>query len=89
MVEVEFVGEWEEYIHELGAREYLEEISRRAPREWEERLAGQVEPWDERFRAATVEKKTPHLAPLSGEACWVHYRTPRSWRRPSEDLGLL
>ena len=34
IVEVEYVGEWEEYTHELMARDYLEELARRSPAEW-------------------------------------------------------
>jgi hypothetical protein len=31
IIEVEYVGEWEEYTHELMARDYLGELARRSP----------------------------------------------------------
>jgi hypothetical protein len=92
IIEVGFVGEWEEYTHELGAREYLEEIRRRAPGEWDERLASKVEPWDERFRAATVKEEKLHPLQLDGEPepGWWQYRRPRHWRSPASEVsGLL
>jgi hypothetical protein len=30
IVEVGYEGEWEEYVHELGARDYLDELVRRS-----------------------------------------------------------
>src|SRR6266511_1602706 len=60
IVEVEYVGEWEEYTHELVARDYLEELARRSPAEWASHVETEVAPWDERVRAATVEEESPH-----------------------------
>jgi hypothetical protein len=86
IVEVGYVGEWEEYTHELMARDYMSEIIRLSPSSRpmvEEDLA----PWDERFRAATIEGEKPHLPMAKGEAGWWQYRSPRVWRQPaSEEL---
>jgi hypothetical protein len=84
IVEVGYVGEWEEYTHELMARDYMSEIVRLSPNSGpkvEEDLA----PWDERFRAATIEEEKPHLPMANGEAGWWQYRSPRKWRRPASE----
>ena len=86
IVEVEFVGEWEDYTNELMAREYLAQIRLRASGEWEKRLRGKVEPWDERFTSATAEEAEPHLELQDGIGGWWWYRTPRRWRRPTANL---
>ena len=54
IVEVGYVGEWEEYTHELMARDYLNELARRSPDYGAEVVEREVAIWDERFRAATV-----------------------------------
>jgi hypothetical protein len=88
IIEVEYVGEWEDFAHELIAREYLEELSRRSPKEWVQRIERAVNPWDERFREATVAETEPHLPNLAGEAGWWQFRSPRRWRKPaSEELA--
>jgi hypothetical protein len=87
IVEVGYVGEWEEYTNELTARDYLEELMRRSPGS-RSAIEGDLRLWDHRFRAATVEEEKPHLPPLEGDPGWWQYRSPRSWRRPaSEELG--
>jgi hypothetical protein len=87
IVEVGYVGEWEEYTNELTARDYLEELMRRSPGS-RFAIEEDLRLWDDRFRAATVEEEKPHLPPLEGEPGWWQYRSPRSWRRPaSEELG--
>ena len=90
IVEVGYVGESEEYVHELGARDYLEQLARRSPGYGAAHVQEQVAPWDERFRAATVEEAAAHLSPQHGEPGWWQHRSPRNWQRPaSEELGLL
>lgn len=87
IIEVEYVGEWEEYTHELMAREYLGELARRSPAAWASYVQTAVTPWDERFRAATVEEERPHVPQADGEPGWWQYRSPRCWRQPaSEEL---
>jgi hypothetical protein len=90
IMEVGYVGEWEEYTNELMAREYLDELARRSPGYAAQRVAELVAPWDDRFKAATVEEEKPHLPPVEGEAGWWQYRSPRKWWTPAgEELGLL
>jgi hypothetical protein len=87
IIEVEYVGEWEEYTHDLMARDYLDELARRSPAEWASHIETEVAPWDQRFRAATVQEHRAHLPPLEGEPGWWQYRSPRRWKRPaSEEL---
>jgi hypothetical protein len=59
IVEVGYVGEWEEYTHELMARDYLNELARRSPDYGAEVVEREVAIWDERFRAATVVEAAP------------------------------
>jgi hypothetical protein len=84
IVEVGYVGEWEEYAHELVARDYLDEVAQRAPRE-QARIAEDLSGWDERFRAATVPEAKPHLPITEGRIGWWQYRSPREWRRPAAE----
>jgi len=87
IVEVGYVGEWEEYTHELMARDYLDEIGRLSPSS-RPTIEDDLAVWDDRFRAATVEAEKPHLPPLDGEPGWWQSRSPRKWRRPAtEELG--
>jgi hypothetical protein len=89
IIEVGYVGEWEEYTHELMARDYLHELMRLSSSS-RAALEQDVAIWDERFRNATIEEQTPHLAPLHGDAGWWQFRSPRNWRQPAyEELGLL
>jgi hypothetical protein len=83
-VEVGYVGEWEEYAHELVARDYLDEVAQRAPSE-QARIAEALSVWDERFRAATVQEAKPHLPITEGRIGWWQYRSPREWRRPASE----
>src|SRR5207302_11473114 len=64
LVEIGYEGEWEEYTNELTARDYLDEVRRRSGSDWPQRFDEEIAPWDERFRAATVEEAEPHLPPL-------------------------
>jgi hypothetical protein len=82
IIEVGYVGVWEEYAHELMARDYLEELSRRAPRWWAKDIAKQVAPWDERFRAATEQTEKAQLIPEDGNPGWRQFRVPRRWEEP-------
>jgi hypothetical protein len=81
IVEVGYDGMWEEYTLDLMTREYIDELCRRLPGRWSLRFADWIGPWDERFRAATVEESTPHFPSLEGEhePGWWWYRTPRVW----------
>jgi hypothetical protein len=89
IVEVGYVGEWEEYTHELTARDYLDDLMRRSPGS-RVAIEEDVRRWDDRFRAATVEEEKPHLPPLEIEPGWWQYRSPRQWRRPAtEELESL
>jgi hypothetical protein len=81
IVEVGYVGEWEEYTNELTARDYLDELIRLSPHS-REAIEEDLAIWDSRFREATVEEDTPHLAMLDGRAGWWQYRSPRKWRKP-------
>jgi hypothetical protein len=86
IVEVGYYGEGAEYVHELWARQYLAELKGRSGEGWPERWDAMIEPWDERFRAATVEKEEPLLPPLDGGAVeWWQYRIPKVWTVPSLD----
>ena len=86
IVEVGYVGEWEEYVHELAARDYLDEVAHRAP-SMRGKIEEDLELWDERFRAATVEEDKPHLPLTEGRIGWWQYRSPRVWRqRATEEL---
>jgi hypothetical protein len=85
ITEVEYVGEREEWVHELMARDYLAEIRARSGPDWKARQDELVSPWDERFRAATSEEAEPHLRLTSGEAGWWQFRSPRRWRRPASE----
>jgi hypothetical protein len=89
VIEVGYEGEWEEYTHELLARDYLDELARRSGSYGAARVEEKVGPWDERFRAATVEEKEPHLPPMRGEPGWWQYRSPRKWRIPSRERDAL
>src|SRR5882762_11612213 len=88
IVEVGYVGEWEEYAHELMARDYLEELARRSPSS-REMIEDEVSLWDDRFRAATEENDEPWLRTLDGEPGWWQYRSPRNWKRPASELLTL
>jgi hypothetical protein len=89
IVEVGYVGEWEEYAHELTARDYIDEVAHRAP-SMREKIEDELAVWDERFRAATVQEAKPHLPITEGRVGWWQYRSPRDWRRPaSEELARL
>jgi hypothetical protein len=88
IAEVEYVGEWEEWIFELMARDYLDEVRRRSGPDWTARHDALLGPWDERFKGATVTEPKPHLSTTSGDIGWWQYRSPRRWRRPgSEELS--
>src|SRR2546428_12963261 len=84
IVEVGYVGEWEEYVHELMARDYVDEVIRLSPGS---RLAIEedLRVWDQRFRAATVEEEKPHLPMSEGRVGWLQDRCPRSWPRPAPE----
>jgi hypothetical protein len=84
IVEVEYVGEWEEYANELTARDYIDELARRCPGE-APRIEGHVALWDERFLAATVRQEKPWLRLRDGEAGWWMYRRPKRWRQPARE----
>jgi hypothetical protein len=89
IVEVGYVGEWEEYASELSAREYLDEVAHRAPT-MRQKIEADLAQWDERFRAATVEEVKPHLPLTDGRVGWWQYRSPRQWRKPAtEELQEL
>jgi hypothetical protein len=79
-------------VHELAAREYLDEVARRAPTA-RQKIDADLGHWDERFRAATVEEPDPHLPMREGPAGWWQYRSPRHSRRPAteelEALGII
>jgi hypothetical protein len=85
LAEVGYVGEWEEWAHELMAREYLAEIGRRSPGYGAQRVAEKVAPWDERFRAATVEEAEPYIVRPPEVAEWWWYRRPKEWRQPARE----
>jgi hypothetical protein len=85
ITEVGFVGEWEEWLNELSAREYLAEIARRSPGYGADRVAEKVALWDERFRAATIEESKPHIVLSDGVAEWWWYRSPKEWRQPAQE----
>lgn len=86
IVEVEYVGEGEEFAAELSARDYLAEVLRRAP-SMHEKIESDLDPWDARFRAATVEHAESDHA--DGDGWWQH-RRPRNWRQPAtEELRAL
>jgi hypothetical protein len=82
IIEVGYVGVWEEYAHELMARDYLDELARRCSEIWADELAQKVAPWDERFRAATEETVEPQLMPEDGNPGWWQFRVPRRWEQP-------
>jgi hypothetical protein len=84
IVEVGYVGEWEDYVHELEARDYLDEVARRAP-SLHPTIERDLAPWDERFRTATVEHGEPHMPPDPGRDAWWQYRSPVNWRRPATE----
>ena len=84
IVEVGYVGEWEEYAHELAARDYLDEVAHRAPSA-RHKIAADLSTWDARFRAATVEQAEPHLPITEGRVGWWQYRSPRNWRQPATE----
>ena len=79
IVEVGYDGMAEEYWNDLMTREYLDVLCKRLPGYWATRFAEWIDPWDERFRAATVEETRPHLHPPEAEAGWWWYRSPRLW----------
>jgi hypothetical protein len=91
-VEAGYVGEWEEYVHELMARDYLGQVTSLSPTS-KARVDEDLNLWDERFRAATVEEREPHLPSDEGAIGWWQYRSPKRWRQPAtEELarrGLL
>jgi len=89
LVEIGYEGEWEEYTNELTARDYLDEVRRRSGSDWPQRFDEEIAPWDERFRAATVEEAEPHLPPLESDPGWWQYRSPRHWIVPSEQEGFF
>jgi hypothetical protein len=87
VVEVGYVGEWEEYALELTTRDYLDELMVRSPGS-RQALEQDLAIWDERFAAATVEEEKPHLPSLRGEPGWWQFRSPRKWQKPaSEELA--
>jgi hypothetical protein len=89
IVEVGYVGEWEEYAAELSARDYLGELMNRSPGS-RSAVEADLHLWDERFRAATIEEAKPHLPPLEGDPGWWQFRSPRQWRKPAtEELEAL
>ena len=79
IVEVGYDGMAEEYSNDLMTRDYIGELCRRLPGTWAELFEREIAPWDERFRAATVEETEPHLPDLMGAAGWWQYRSPRLW----------
>src|SRR5204863_4777321 len=56
IIEVGYVGEWEEYTNELTARDYFGELARRSPGS-RSAIEEDLRLWDDRFRAATVEEE--------------------------------
>ena len=79
IVEAGYSGTEEEYSNDLMTRDYIGELCRRLPGTWAELFERKIAPWDERFRAATVEEAEPHLPDLMGAAGWWQYRSPRLW----------
>jgi hypothetical protein len=79
IVEVGYDGLEEEYWHDLMTREFIDVLCKKLPGHWAARFAEWIGPWDERFRAATVEETRPHLHRPDDEAGWWWYRSPRLW----------
>ena len=77
ITEVGFEGGGEKWTQELIARDYLAELRRRCGSDWPERWDDLIAPWDERFRAATVEEEGPHPPSHDSETGWWHDRRPR------------
>jgi hypothetical protein len=86
ITEVGFEGVSEDWWHELWAREYLAELRERAGTDWPERWDGLIAPWDERFRAATVEVWFKWT--LCGFRCSVTEIVPHASRRKARKTGL-
>jgi hypothetical protein len=84
ITEVGFEGFGEDWWWELHSRDYLGELRVRAGTDWPEHWDALIEPWDERFRAATIEVEEPHLPSSDYETGWWHYRSPKVWTIPSE-----
>jgi hypothetical protein len=84
IVEVDYVREWEEYAHELMARDYLDEVMHLSPGS-RAAIDEDLRVWDERFQIATVEEAKPNLPMTDGRAGWWQYRSPRNWRRPASE----
>jgi hypothetical protein len=82
ITEVGFEGVAEEWWNELTARDYLADLRRRSGDDWPERWDALIEPWDERFRSATVEEKEPHLPSADYPTGWWQYRSPKRWMNP-------
>src|SRR6266566_5949023 len=78
-VETGYEGDVEEYAYDLHTRDYLEELRTRLPGFWAEYIDRCLQPWDERFRAATVEEAEPYLPALTDEPGWWQFRTPWTW----------
>ena len=84
IVEVEYVGEWEEYANELTARDYLVELAALCP-SFAPTIESEVLIWDQRFRAATVQQDKPWLRSSPGDGRWWMYRRPVRWRQPARE----
>jgi hypothetical protein len=77
IVETGYDDTVEEFTCDLGTRDYIEELCKRLPGYWADYFVSAVAPWDERFRAATVEDSW--LLRVESERPWWHHRLPRIW----------
>jgi hypothetical protein len=88
IIEVGYDGEGEEYeALELAARDYLEELMVLSPGS-REKIEADLRAWDERFRAATIERDKPFIGSRD-EAGWWRYRRPVKWRNDSLEEWTL
>ena len=77
ITEVGYDGVGEEFDNDLRTRDYIEELCGRLPGFWSDYFQAQVAPWDDRFRAATIEN--PRLYASDKAKSWWHHRFPRIW----------
>jgi hypothetical protein len=80
ITEVEFDGNADGWIWRIGTCGYLEELRERSGSDWPDRFDAMIEPWDERFRAATTEGDV-HFVPGYAPGWW-ELRFPRRWHNP-------
>lgn len=79
-----------EYTNDLSVRDLLDQVLLQAPQTLRSKILVRIEPWDDRFRAATVSVERP-IAPGKSSQRWqcIPRRFGSELERDLRFIGLL